>query len=85
MIGLVKPIIKNFRKEENMQAAITTVELVRSVYTKGKKDGKTKTFYTKAELQRIKPSELLARADEEDEEEEDAGCRCEPLLMQLHQ
>ena len=37
MIGLVKPIIKNFRKEENMQAAITTVELVRSVYTKGRK------------------------------------------------
>ena len=71
MIGLVKGIVEKFRKEENLQAAITTVELVRSVYPKGKKDGKTKTFYTKAELQRIKPSELLAMANEEDEEGED--------------
>ena len=68
MIGLVKPLVQNFNKEENLQAAIRTIELVRSTCPKVKKDGKTKNYNTKAELQRIKPSDMLVRVEEEEEE-----------------
>ena len=69
MLGLVKPMIKNFHKEESLQAAIHTIEKVRSTFPKGKKDGESKTYYTKAQLQKIKPSDLLVRVEEEEEEE----------------
>ena len=71
MIGLVKPLVQNFKSEESLQAAIQTIELVRSTCPKGKKDGKTKNYHTKAELQRIKPSDMLARVEVEEEEEEE--------------
>ena len=76
MIGLVKPIVKKFHKEENLQANISTVELVRGMHPKGKIGRRTKKYYTKEDLKKIKPSELLVRGTEEEEEvaaeEEDA-------------
>ena len=71
LIGIIKPIVKNFKKEENLQAAIGTTEVVRAKYPTRKKDGKTKSWKTKAQLQLIKPSELLCRETElEDSESE---------------
>ena len=70
IIGLIKPIVKNFHKEENLQAAISTTELVRAKYPTGKKNGKIQTTKTKAQLQLIRPSELLARDNDSDTDSE---------------
>ena len=82
LIGLIKPIVKKFQKEENLQAALSTTELVRARYPTGKKDGKTKTWKTKAQLQLIKPSELLVREsnleDSDSELEDDTDAEAPP-------
>ena len=63
--------MKDFHKEENLQAAIMTVELVRGMHPKGK-GRKRKDYSTRNELKKLKPSDLLVRGgDEEDEEDED--------------
>ena len=67
----MKPIVQNFKKEQSLQAAISTIEVIRNKYPKGKKDGRSKTYYTKAELQRIKPSDLLVREEVEQEGREE--------------
>ena len=66
----MKPIVQNFKKEESLQAAIATVEVMRSTFPKKKKEGRAKNFYTKAELQEIKPSDVLVRGEQEEEQEE---------------
>lgn len=73
IIGLVKPIVMNFKKEESLQAAIATVEVIRSKYPKGKVRGQSKYRYTKDDLQRIKPSDILVQEEVEEEGEGEGG------------
>ena len=74
-IGLVKPLAGNFSKEENLQAALKTIDEVKAKYPKGKDArGLARTARTKAQLQELKPSEMLEREEphqDTDSEDED--------------
>ena len=59
-IGLIKPLVANFKKEEHLQNSLKTMEEVRSRYPKGKNwKGEPKTSKNKQELQKFKPSDMM--------------------------
>ena len=63
-IGLVKPLIGKFKKEEHLQESLKTMEEVRVKFPKGKDSkGNEKKQKTKVQLQILKPSEMLVRPD----------------------
>ena len=63
-IGLVKPIAAKFNKDENLQAALRTIDKVKAKYPKGKDSrGLARSARTKAQLQELRPSEMLVREE----------------------
>ena len=64
-IGLVKPHVANFKKEENFQAAMKTIEVARARYPTSKIRGVVRTQMTKSDLKKIKPSDMLPEEGEE--------------------
>ena len=63
-LGLIKPIVKEFKKEANMQAAMLVTKKARAAWPTGTIRGKKKKQMSKKELSKIKPSELLKRDGE---------------------
>ena len=64
-IGLVKPQVANFKKEENFQAAMKTIEVARAKFPNSKVRGVARRQMLKSDLKKIKPSELLPEEGEE--------------------
>ena len=61
-IGLVKPQVANFKKEENFQAAMKTIEVARAKFPNSKVRGVARRQMLKSDL---KPSLLLPEEGEE--------------------
>ena len=72
-IGTMKPIVGNFKKEENLQAAVKTIEKTREAYPSSKLKGVVRGQMLKTDLKKIRPSELLPEDGEvlEPQEESD--------------
>ena len=64
-IGVAKPRVSTFRSETNLQSNLLTTVKVRNAYPHQKKDGVVKTWKTKAEMNRFKPSDLLVREEDQ--------------------
>ena len=58
-LGLIKPIIKKFKKEKNLQSAMIVTKKARAAWPAKKNCSMNKT-----ELNKIKPSELLRREED---------------------
>ena len=65
MIGLIKPIVANFKKESSLQGALSVTEITRKNFKK------TNKWRTKKELSFVKPSTLLVPPDVSDSEVEE--------------
>ena len=63
-LGLIKPIVKNFKKEEHLQAAMQVTKKTREAWPTGTIRGRKKKNMAKKELSKIKPSELLKREED---------------------
>ena len=78
-LGLIKRMVKTFKKEQNLQAAMVVTKKAREAWPTGSLKGKAKSNMTKKQLSKIKPSELLKRDEDiinvstDDEEMEDAA------------
>ena len=63
-LGLIKPIVKNFRREENLQAAMQVTKKVRATWTTGTIRGRKRKDFNKKELGKIKPSKLMKKEED---------------------
>ena len=70
-IGLIKPIVKKFKKEENLQAAMLVTKKTRMAWSTETTRGMKNKNMVKKELGKIKPSDLLKRDEDTSESSTD--------------
>ena len=72
-LGLIKPLVKHYKKESNLQAAMVVTKKARMAWPITRStSGKLRSNLTKSQLSKIKPSELLKR-DEDVNDTSDEG------------
>lgn len=64
-LGLIKPLVKKFKKESNLQDAMIVTKQARAAWPVTRsKTGKLRFSLTKKELSKVKPSDLLKREED---------------------